>query len=150
MSKRLAWFTSLALAVAVVATALPAAAAEPGQHAHRGLAKLQERLGLSDEQVTGLQTIHANQAEARRELRGQLREARRAVRELALAGGDETALREKMTELAGLQARAVELHVERLQEVAAILTPEQREKLAELRPGKRGYRHHRTSQPQRS
>jgi Spy/CpxP family protein refolding chaperone len=63
-----------------------------------------------------------------------LREARRALRDLVLADTDDATFTAKAAEVRELSGQVLEARARTLQEVARILTPEQREKLRELRP----------------
>lgn len=120
----------LGLGLALTTAGVPAEA----HMGERGLGWLQTELELSDDQVQAIRQLHQGQREARRELHRSLREARTAVRELVLQGADEAAIQAKTAEVRELMGRAVELRVETLKGLAQILTPEQREKLAKLRP----------------
>lgn len=119
----------LGLGLALTTAAVPAEA----HMGERGLGWLQTELELSDDQVQAIRQLHQGQREAR-QLHRSLREARTAVRELVLQGADEAAIQAKTAEVRELMGRAVELRVETLKGLAQILTPEQREKLAKLRP----------------
>jgi Spy/CpxP family protein refolding chaperone len=63
-----------------------------------------------------------------------LREARRSLREMVLSDTDEATFLAKAAEVKELSGQVVEARARTLQEVARVLTPEQREKLRELRP----------------
>jgi Spy/CpxP family protein refolding chaperone len=95
---------------------------------------LQEQLGLSDEQVQAIREIRARNWESMRETVRALREARRSLREMALTEVDEAAFAAKAAEARELAGQVLEARVRTLQEVARVLTPEQRSKLRELRP----------------
>lgn len=112
-------------------TAPPALAADARHH---GLDRLRQHLGLNDDQVTAIQQIFARQAEARRQIWSQIREARREVRDLAVKGGDPATLEAKTADLEKLFNQALRLRVATLQEISPILTPEQREKFAQYQP----------------
>jgi Spy/CpxP family protein refolding chaperone len=128
-----------ALAAAFVGLAM---AADP---APRGLGRLQQQLGLSDDQVKAIQEIHARHAQAQRQLWQQIRTTRREVRDLAVKGGDPGTLDAKTQELAQLFAQALKLRVQTLQEISPVLTPDQREKYAQMGPGY--FRHQRGPRP---
>jgi Spy/CpxP family protein refolding chaperone len=136
---------ALALAVALPA-AMPAPAdAAPGvvrKDVNRGEAmygRMQERLGLTDDQVKAIREIHAGQSEARKQVFTALRQAQADLRQLALSGAGEDAVQAKRAEIEKLTSQMVDLRVKALQAMAPILTPEQREKLSQSR-GHGGHR----------
>jgi Spy/CpxP family protein refolding chaperone len=95
---------------------------------------LREQLGLTDDQVKSIKEIRARHWQGMRETVRALREARRALREMALADTDDATFTAKAAEVRELSGQVLEARVRTLQEVARVLTPEQREKLRELRP----------------
>lgn len=131
MRRFLTVLTVLAALTAGVSPATPSLAAE--SH-HRGLGRLQQQLGLTDDQVQAIREVHARRAQAQRQLWQQIRNTRREVRDLAVKGGDPGTLDVKTQELAQLFNQALKLRVETLQEISPILTPEQREKYAQMSP----------------
>jgi Spy/CpxP family protein refolding chaperone len=126
-----------------VSMAIPLTPADAGQGRHRAdigkahgmYGRLQERLGLTDDQAKAIQDIHARQGESWRQLGQALRQAQTDLRQLALNGGADDALQAQSAEVEKLLGQMVQLRVKALQEMAPILTPEQREKLAQLGPG---------------
>ena len=133
----------LALGVGLLA-ATAVHAAEPT--AARPYGRLQSYLQLTDDQVKAIQEVHQRQADARRQLWQAIRQTRFDVRQLALNSGDPATMAAKVAELERLLAQGIQLRVQALQEMAPVLTAEQREKLARL--GYDGWggmrRHHRT------
>jgi Spy/CpxP family protein refolding chaperone len=95
---------------------------------------LREQLGLTDDQVTAIKEIRSRNWQSMRETVRALREARRALREIVLADADDATFTAKAAEVRELSGQVLEARARTLQEVARILTPEQREKLRELRP----------------
>jgi len=95
---------------------------------------LQSELGLTEEQVKAIREVHARHWQSMRETVRALREARRSLREMVLTEADEGTLTAKAAEVRELAGQILEARVRTLQEVARVLTPEQREKLRELRP----------------
>jgi Spy/CpxP family protein refolding chaperone len=93
-----------------------------------------EQLGLTDDQVKSIKEIRARHWQGMRDTVRALREARRALREMALADPDDATFAAKAAEVRELSGQVLEARVRTLQEVARVLTPEQREKLRELRP----------------
>jgi Spy/CpxP family protein refolding chaperone len=95
---------------------------------------LREQLGLTDEQVKSIREVRSRHWQSMRETVLALREARRALREMALTDTDDATFTAKATEVRELSGQVLEARVRTLQEVARLLTPKQREKLRELRP----------------
>ncbi|MBI3636478.1 MAG: periplasmic heavy metal sensor [Candidatus Rokubacteria bacterium] len=141
------WFAPLVLgAVALgpvtfaVAADAPAAPTEAPPHGNW----LQQRLGLSDDQAQQIRAIYAEQRQASRQIYRSLGQARSELRKLALNGADDATLTAKRAEVEQLLGQSLGLQVESLKKIAPILTPEQREKFAALRPGGG---HHRRPRP---
>jgi Spy/CpxP family protein refolding chaperone len=110
-------------------------------------------LGLTEDQTQAIREVYARQAQASRERWQKLRTAQKTLRELAIKGGDDAALRAQSAEIETLMREALEARVKALQEIAPILTPEQREKFAAMEPGplgQRGRGGHRGRDQQRS
>jgi Spy/CpxP family protein refolding chaperone len=96
---------------------------------------IREQLGLTDDQVKAIKEIRSRHWQSMRETVRTLREARRALRDMAWADNtDDAAFTAKAAEVRELSGQVLEARVRTLQEVARVLTPEQREKLRELRP----------------
>jgi Spy/CpxP family protein refolding chaperone len=95
---------------------------------------LREELGLTDDQIKVIREIRARHWQSMRQTVRTLREARRALREMVLADADEATFSAKAAEVRELTGQVLEARTRTLQEVARVLTPEQREKLRELRP----------------
>lgn len=127
-------------AIAFLAVTILAGVAVPGivgadpasRHHGRGESRLQEHLGLTDDQMQAIRQIHAREAEARTRLRESLRQAQTDLRRLILTEADETAIGAKQAEVQALMAEALERRVNTLREIGPILTSEQREKYVEL------------------
>lgn len=114
----------------------------PGKHADRMYHRLQRKLGLTDDQVNQIRAITQAQRDARRQLWQSMHQAQKDLKQLALNGGDANALAAKKTQISQLQAQGTELRVQTLQQIGPILTPDQRQKLADMGP-MWGGRHHR-------
>ncbi len=149
--RRTAWLraaTLVSVAALVGATATQAAD-PPKQDAtpRQWESHLQQRLGLTDQQVQALQQIHQRDAEVWRQHRQALRQARAELRRLILGEADEPSIDAKQAEVQRLMATEVEMRARHLREITPLLTPEQREKFAELgekRWHRRPYRQHTT------
>jgi Spy/CpxP family protein refolding chaperone len=121
-------------AIVVVGGALLLSAAGEASARDR-MQRLTEHLDLTDAQVTAIREVFANDSPTQRQLFRALRQAQGELRQLALNGAEEAALQQKTSEIAALMAQGLQLRVQRLQKIATILTPEQREKFAQLREG---------------
>ncbi len=131
------------LATGSVATAATAQDAPPhhGQAwQQRMLSRLKQRLGLSDQQVTAIREVQDRNRDARVQVFKSLRQAQGQLRELALNSTDDAALQQKTAEVQSLMGQSLQLRVQTLREIAPILTPEQREKFAQMSFA--GPRHH--------
>jgi Spy/CpxP family protein refolding chaperone len=117
------------LAVALAAGAADTANAAGPTSGHTG--RFQQALGLTDDQMNSIRQLFAQRAGDRKQLSQSLRQAQSELRQLALSGGDPAALQAKQAEVAQLLNQSVAMRVESLQAIAPILTPEQREKLAQ-------------------
>ncbi len=132
------WIWMLTLALGASLLVAPAAQADPA----RFLERLQLRLGLTDDQAKGVQTVLAGDTDTRRQLRQAMGRARHDLRQLVLNGGDDAAIAAKLAEIESLHAQSLQLRVDVLRQIGPILTQEQRDLFAELRPmGPRGMRH---------
>jgi len=110
----------------------------PTHQRGHGMGRLQQRLGLSDDQVTAIKTAYQKHREEQKQAWKALATAQADLRKLALDGADTTA---KAAEVQQLIGQTVALRVKVLQEIGPVLTPEQRAKFAEAR-AHRGMRHH--------
>ena len=122
----------------------------PGQAAPRhrmhGMTKMQQRLNLTDDQVTAIKAAYAKHRDEQKQAWKALRTAQTELRQLALNGADTTA---KTAEVQQLLGQTVAARVKVLQEIGPILTPEQRAKFAEASMH-RGMRHHHKKAPAQS
>ncbi len=138
------WLLALILGSTLVATTAAGAAdpTTPGAPPAAHVSRLQQALGLTDDQMTAIRQVHAQQAANQKQLWQSLRQAQTDLRQLALNGGDPAALQAKQAEVGQLLNQSVGMRVQSLQAIALILTPEQRAKLAEMSPGGFGRRGH--------
>jgi Spy/CpxP family protein refolding chaperone len=131
---------ALALAPATYAVAAdPPAAQAPAQRQHRDW--LKDRLGLSDDQAQQVRAIRRQEMQNARQVHQALRQARAELNRLVLDGADDATIQAKAAEVQQLMGQELALRVDTLKKIAPILTPEQRQKLAEL--ATHGPRHHR-------
>jgi Spy/CpxP family protein refolding chaperone len=98
---------------------------------------LREEIGLTEEQIKSIREVRARHWQSMRETVRALRDARQALREMALSNTDEATFSAKAAEVRELSGQVVEARARTLQEISRILTPEQREKLREFRPLRR-------------
>jgi Spy/CpxP family protein refolding chaperone len=132
LSLRLA---AIALAVAGLVGSTAALAAEPPQPHPRYRAweeRLQQRLGLTDQQVQAIREIRARDAEARKQHWQAMHTARAELSRLVLIEANQALVEAKQAEVQQLLAAGLERRVRLLQEITPLLTPEQREGLAQL------------------
>ena len=142
--------TALALSLVALLAGTGAAYAQttqgqtPAPRAH-GMDRMQQRLGLTNDQVTAIQAAFARHRDEQKQAWKTLHTAQADLRQLALNGGDTTA---KAAEVQQLLGQTVALRVKVLQEIGPILTPEQRVKFAQAqhRPGM-GRHHKAPTQP---
>ena len=136
------------VAVLIVSSVLMAAVAhaQSPSMGDRMYSRLQQNLGLSDDQVNAIRQIHEQQRDARRQLWQSLRQAQTDLRQLALSGGDAAAIAAKKTDVGQLLAQGLDLRVQALQQIGPLLTAEQRDKLAQLGPAAM-WRRHRAPKP---
>jgi Spy/CpxP family protein refolding chaperone len=105
------------------------------------LSRMQQKLGLTDDQVTQIRGVFQQQRDAHRQLGKTMRQAQTDLRQLALNAGDANAIAAKKAEIAQLSAQSLDLRVQTLQQIGPILTAEQRDKLAQMGPMWRGPHH---------
>ena len=142
---------SLATATALYA-ANPQAAADPKAGADRTSrweSHLQQKLGLTDDQLQSLRQVYATRdVNAQRQQYKALHTAQAELRRLALNGADDTKLAAKQAEVQNLLAQQMQMRVQSLKQVGPILNADQREAFAKMMErGPRGH-HRRGAQPQ--
>ena len=127
--------------VIMVSGALPSEAHMARRVAPIERSAIREQLGLTEDQLKSIKEIRARHWQGMRETVLALREARRALREMTWNDTDDATFTAKATEVRELSGQVLEARARTMQEIARVLTPEQREKLRELRP----MRMHRTA-----
>jgi len=120
--------------VILVSGAMPSEAHVARRVAPIERSALREQLGLTEDQVKSMKEIRARHWQSMRETVRALREARRALRDMAWADADDATFTAKATEVRELSGQVLEARARTMHEIARVLTPEQREKLRELRP----------------
>ena len=134
--------TVIALSVAglLAGTGIVAFAQDAQRPAHaHGMARMQKRLGLTDDQANAVRTAFANHRDEQKQTWRALHAAQMELRQMALNGADTTV---KAAEVQQLLGQTVALRVKVLQEIGPVLTPEQRAKFAQA-SFRGGMRHHR-------
>ena len=105
---------------------------QPQQRYGRWQARLQQELGLSDDQANQMGQVFRRSMQAARPHYQAIRAARAELRRLVLTEADQATIQAKEAELQQLLAQTVQMRVQTLKEITPILTPEQREKFAQL------------------
>lgn len=148
MMKRFGIFV-LAVTLAASGTLAWAAAddAKGGDRHARWSQMFQQRLGLTDDQMTQIRAIKERDRDAHRQLGEALHKAHGELRQLALSGADAPTVQRKEVEVQQLLGQMVQLRTKHLQEIGPILTPEQREKMAQ---GPWGHGRHEGRRPPKS
>jgi Spy/CpxP family protein refolding chaperone len=118
---------------AVATTAVQAGGPEKGAIDHRSQERrLQRELGLTDQQVQAIRQIHQREAEARKQHGQALQQAQTELRRLILTEADNAAIEAKRAEVERLLTEGLHRRMNTLREITPLLTPEQREKYAQL------------------
>jgi len=105
---------------------------QPGQpKGAYGKGRMQERLGLSDDQMNAIKAANAKHRDEQRQAYRALHDANTALRQAALDGADAATLQAKSADVQRLLAQTIDLRVKVLQEIGPVLTPEQRAKFAQ-------------------
>jgi Spy/CpxP family protein refolding chaperone len=142
------WIAAALIASTVVTAATVTHAQPPPRHGDRMFSRLQQNLGLTDDQMTQIRGIFQQQRDAHKQLGQSMRQKQAELRQLVLNAGDATAIEAKKAEVAQLMAQGLDLRVQTLQQIGPLLSQEQRDKLAQMGPAAmwRGHRHHHNKQ----
>jgi len=126
-----------AAGVAVAAAALTGAvlsAEEPRRPRRAGLDALQAEIGLSEEQVAGIQRIRIEERKDAIRRNAHMRVARMELEQLLDATTpDESAIAAKVKAISGLQAEALKARTESRLAIRRLVTPEQYQKMKQTR-----------------
>jgi Spy/CpxP family protein refolding chaperone len=143
--RKLSFRTAVLALVGTLFVGVAAYAADPpattDQHRQAYESRLQQKLGLTADQVQKLRDIHTRDFAAQKQNWQALRQAQSELRRLALNGADDATLQAKETEVQNLLAHTMQARVNGLKEVGAVLTPEQREAYAKMMETPRGHGH---------
>jgi Spy/CpxP family protein refolding chaperone len=128
--------------VVALAAAASVSAQGPGRPGRRGrpvdVTRHKQELGLTDAQVDQIQKLRSDQQKRQIRRRADLQLARVELRELLAAGTvDEKAVAAKVKELSDLQGAALKARVDGQLAMRKIFTPEQHDKLRQLRRERR-------------
>ena len=136
---------ALAVATGVVADTSATPTPQDSHQAHKGR-WLQKKLSLSNDQVQAIEAAKAANRDARRQLQSQLHQAMADARQAALNGED---VASKNAAAAKLFGQVLDLRGKELQQIGAVLTPDQRTAFASLkgRGGHGHWKHHRGASP---
>jgi Spy/CpxP family protein refolding chaperone len=93
---------------------------------------LKQALNLTDEQVQAMREVRARTHATAKQHYQQFGQVRRELRQLIVSGADEAAIQAKQAEVEALLKQGVQMRVDALREIVPILTPEQRQKFAEV------------------
>ena len=137
----LALVATLLGGVAVYAADAPTNAAQQQPQQRHG-SRLQQALGLTDDQMQKLRDIRTRDFANQKQTWQALRQAQSELRRLALSGADDATLQAKETEVQNLMAQSLQARVNGLKEVGSILTPEQRDAYAKMMDSPRGHHRH--------
>src|SRR5438067_1695961 len=137
----LALAVSLAASTALLHSALAQSSATPMPGASHRLQRLQTKLGLSDDQVQQIQAIYSNDQDAKQQLRGQVKQAFADFRQSALNGNADG------SNLKTLSGQMLDLKGKELQQIGAILTPDQRTAFVALKGHRHGHHWRGSSNP---
>jgi Spy/CpxP family protein refolding chaperone len=143
------WIVAALVASSVLTPATVTHAQQPpAPQGARMFSRLQQNLGLTDDQVNQIRTVFQQQRDARRQLGQTMRQAQTDLRQLLLNAGAADAITAKKAQVAQLMAQGLDLRVQTLQQIGPILTQEQRDKLVQLGPAAmwRGHRYHKAPQ----
>lgn len=105
-----------------------------GHRGGRGMGRIMSQLNLTDDQKSQIKQIHQANREALRPIKQQIRAKRQEIRQSKEGGTfDQALVSQKMAEIAQLQTQLEAAQFKIHQETMAVLTPEQRTKLEQLR-----------------
>lgn len=119
-----------------------------GQEQNHHFGMMETKLGLSTQQKQDIKNVFAKSRTQREPLMQQMEKEKKALR--ALMCGDavnDAAIRAQSSKIAAVEADLAILHAHTMQQVRALLTPEQTQKLKDIREKHRHraeHRHHRS------
>lgn len=135
--------TMFLAATLAAGTAAYAAEAPQGTAPRSWETRLQQHLGLRDDQVQAIRQIREREAPAWKQHWQALREARAELRRLILSEADQPSIEAKHAQVQQLMTEGLAKRVNALKEITPLLTPEQREKFAAMMEHGRHFGRHR-------
>jgi len=103
--------------------------------------RLFARLNLTDDQKAKIKQTRQSFMESNKPLRDQLKAKRQELRQASEGGTFNEALAtQKLTEMAGLQAKLMGARIQLRQQMLSVLTPEQKTQLEQLEAQSKGHR----------
>ncbi len=112
--------------------------AAQGQRAGRGFQFIARQLNLTEDQTAQAQAIFKDGRTQVAALAPQLKDQREAVQEAVKKNADDNTVQNLAAKEGDLHTRLAAIRIKSMAKFYAMLTPEQREKLAELRGGLQG------------
>lgn len=143
--KKLLTVAGLMLAMSLAIPASSYANAQHGcwQHRHHGMQHMAQQLNLSDKQKDQFKQLHRKSRDRMQTIRDAMKDNREALMKLDPQDRDYMSKVDKLaTEKGRLVERSVKQFAKMRADFYAILTPEQRSKLAEMRKQHQGRRGH--------
>ena len=135
--------TMFLVATLAAGTVAHAAEAPQGMAPRSWETRLQQQLGLRDDQVQAIRQIREREAPAWKQHGQALRQARAELRRLILSEADQPSIDAKYAQVQQLMTEGLAKRVNTLKEITPLLTPEQREKFAALMEHGRHFHRHR-------
>lgn len=102
-----------------------------GEHGPRGEGWL-ERLNLTPDQKQRIQSIRQRYKDPLKQRRAALRQARQELRSLMAGNASQNQIQDKFRQVQSLQQQLAEVQFNSMSEIREILTPEQRQRLAQI------------------
>ncbi|MCE5309397.1 MAG: Spy/CpxP family protein refolding chaperone, partial [Acidobacteriales bacterium] len=112
--------------------------AAPGQRAGRGFEYIATQLNLTEDQRTQAQAIIKDARTQVAALAPQLKDQRAAVQDAIKKNADDNTIQNLAAKDGDLHARLAAIRIKSMAKFYALLTPEQKDKLAQLRGGLQG------------
>jgi Spy/CpxP family protein refolding chaperone len=138
---------ALAIGISITASVLADSSHAPGDTGGgKRQRRFEEALQLTDAQKEQMKALHQGQHGTMRDEMKEMRQAHEDLRKAVFADKpDNDQIEALKAKLNGLQAQMLSAHVDQERKFAAILTPEQRQKVATMPPrhfGGHGHHHH--------
>jgi len=109
--------------------------------------RLMQELNLTQEQMQRLDALHQQSKKQMEQPRQALRQAKQDLANLMASNADENAIRAKHNQLQQLQQQMANVRFQNMLEMRKVLTPEQRQRFAQLMQQRRGNSRNRPGNP---